>query len=273
MRIKLKFRLPEVLLGALLTVAIFATGMTFQSSRHPLPTNGQPTIQATHNPEPFSWDWLTHDGVVFFTCILAAIAVVQAGLFVWQLRYMRKGMTDAAAAATASVAQAKIAGETQRDLQRPYIFVFGVHRLGRDTDGDWFIEYTVANYGSIPAIIEDVFVGFETSEDGEPARPPRASDDHNLLTSPILAGSERRQPFREYIPRQLITGSIMADFPDGTPRSISPEFIEGIDVFFRVVIQYRGPFTRGHETAAMWLVRTGLGDLVPRGDQEYNYNL
>jgi hypothetical protein len=229
------------------------------------------------------------DRLAWFTLCLVGIAILQAGLFVWQLLYMRKGMHDATIAAEAAAqsanaasVQTRIARDTQTNLQRPYIFAFDVGRLVRAAtdDGandDWFIAYTVANYGSIPAIIETVRVGFELSDRVAPDMPPAASEDHDLVTSPILAANERREPYREYLSPDLHTGGIaFKETGRGENKSLrvsGPVFNipKGDDLFFRIEITYRGPFTRNHETGAMWLVRPGLGDLVPRGGDEYNY--
>jgi hypothetical protein len=101
MLVKLKFYFPEVLLGVLLAVMIFVMGMVFQSSRYQ-PANAQTgaaaqQAQTAHKPEPFTIDWLTHDGVVFFTAVLCFIVFVQAGLFVWQLIVMQKILKEAEA--------------------------------------------------------------------------------------------------------------------------------------------------------------------------------
>ena len=46
---------------------------------------------------------------------------------------------------------------------------------------------------------------------------------------------------------------------------------EGFDIFFRAVIRYRGPFTAGHETGAVWLYMPGMFEFAVRGDDEHNY--
>jgi hypothetical protein len=203
--------------------------------------------------------------LAWFTLMLFGVAVLQAGLFLWQLGYMRKGMKDATIAAraasrsaTATVAQAKVARNSAIKLQRPYIFVFGVQRLLRDVP-EFYAEFTIANFGAIPAIIEDVFVGFVFSDRGEPPMPLRMGDDHTLSTNPIFAAGERRDKIPEYIPDGMDSGSVVVNFSEGDPLGedqtsrISPTWNvpPNSDVFFRVVVRYRGPFSAGHETAAM----------------------
>lgn len=153
---KAKANIPEILVGVFLTIAVFAIGMSFDSSRH------QPAQQSTnaqaaqgyqgHKPEPFSIDWLTHDGVVFFTAVLCFIAFVQAGLFLWQLRYMRVGMRDAKIAADA----AKLGSQAALEANRAWLNVsevcfakpLAVRANGVVADVDIKIE----NVGRSPAL-------------------------------------------------------------------------------------------------------------------------
>lgn len=95
-----RFRTPELFLGRFLTIAVFAIGMLFES-RHTL-SNPNPTQKSDSGNEahiePSSFgDWITHDASGFFTAWLVVVGFGQAGLFVWQLFYMRRGMNDAAA--------------------------------------------------------------------------------------------------------------------------------------------------------------------------------
>ena len=171
MLIKLTFRLPEIVIGILLAVAIFAMGMVFQSSRHQ-PTNNQAKpnpekVVATQKPDPFSWDWLTHDGVVFFTGLLALIAVIQAGLFVWQLRYMRKATEDAGIASRA----AERTADSLRITERAYVSG-GAQRLVANPDE---FRVMINNYGKTPAFIGTVLITIRT-EVGLPEKPEFSRD-------------------------------------------------------------------------------------------------
>lgn len=130
MLIKARFRFSELVLGALLTVGIFAMGMMFDASRHQA-TNQAPrtaTEQVPHAPNPFTWDWLTHDGVVTFTALLCFVAIIQAVLFVWQLILINKTLGQAEEAAisaqdTAQVSHRTLDQAAKRDkiLYRAYI--------------------------------------------------------------------------------------------------------------------------------------------------------
>jgi hypothetical protein len=163
-----KIRVTKIVLGIFLTVAVFAMGMMFESSRHQPssnPTNSTADqIQATHQPDAFSWDWLTHDGIVFFTCVLAVIAGIQAALFVWQLIYMRKGVRDAEIAANAAAEGNKINRENFVAMRRAWITLDDAKLIAATTfseDGFRIIaQATIKNIGDTPA--KAVWINFES---------------------------------------------------------------------------------------------------------------
>jgi len=181
MPIKQKFRVPEIFLGALLAGAFFGMGMMFQASRHsPRSETSNPPSQqiaVPHKPEPFSWDWLTHDGVAFFTCLLAMVAVGQAGLFVWQLRYMKLGLKDTGDAALAAKLNAEALVGSER--ARVYVVVEDqsfrevIHRAAaydHPTSADMRVspstfKYRLKDYGKSPAIIQQVAHGLLIAAD------------------------------------------------------------------------------------------------------------
>ena len=182
----------------------------------------------------------------------------------------------AQSSAAATVEQAEIARDSATKLQRPYIFVFGVTDF-KPAQTEFSVDYTVANYGAIPAILEEVFVGFVFSDRADPDMPPRIWDDHDLSTNPILAASEKRGPLSEPVPTGMDSGAPIniSDEAGGfLPDRFVPDWTvpSGHDVFFRVIIRYRGPFSSGHETSATWLCERGSKQLIQRGGEEYNYN-
>jgi hypothetical protein len=104
------------------------------------------------------------DRLAAFTIALFCIAVFQAGLFFWQLRYMRKGMEDAAIAAgaakesadTAKI-QAGVARDTLQTMQdtaerqlRAYVGVSGASISKVETGAPEAIV-TFKNFGQTPA--------------------------------------------------------------------------------------------------------------------------
>ena len=71
-------------------------------------------------------------------------------------RVTRISTIAARRAANAAIRQAKAAEDALTQLEKPYIFVFGVKQIFQDqSTNDFFVTYTVANFGKLPpAIIE-----------------------------------------------------------------------------------------------------------------------
>ncbi len=141
--------------------------------------------------------WVEKDAGGFFTACLVVVAVVQLWLFWVQLRYIRRSLEDAEKVATiaadtaaATKDQAEVARDNLTKIQRPYIYVFGVHRLMWPSDREsWktpYAPYTVANYGQTPASVERLNVQFSSGTKPEKF-PGRVDEDSTLLTFPILA--------------------------------------------------------------------------------------
>jgi hypothetical protein len=182
------------------------------------------------------------------------------------------------ASIAASNRSAAAAERALTDLERPWVFVFGAKLGARDEDTNgWFVEYQVANYGKMPAILNEAAIGFEISDNGQPPFPLAIMEDHSLFIAPILAAGEART-LREYFPLQEAEdGSI--SFRTSQTESGEPTLLpippyqspEGFDTFFRVAIKYRGPQSCGHETAAVWLCQPSF-DFVLRGGEAYNFN-
>jgi hypothetical protein len=161
-------------------------------------------------------------------------------------------------------------------LERPWIFVFGAKVVGPDVYNEWYIEYTVANYGKMPAIISKVNNGIEISEKVEPAWPLEAVEGNSLVDAPILASGEQRT-IRELIPvQEAEKGSVAYRTTQTESGEQTIEAIPlyntptGFDSFFIVKIDYRGPKSIGHGTAACWLYMPPY-DLLVRGGEDYNY--
>jgi hypothetical protein len=147
-----------------------------------------------------------------------------------------------AAERSASVAERALA-----DIERPYLFVFNVGRL---TIQDFYdleedevgynlkVTYEVANHGKIPAIIESLRANLSVFTD--PLDPLAADFDHPLVVAPVLAAGEKRAD----VPVDIG----WADMETDEYGNVVPNFGQHT-LFLRVVINYRGPFTRGHETS------------------------
>src|ERR1700688_1769194 len=121
----MRFRLPEIFLGCFLTVAVFAMGFLFASSKHP---ETPPQAHTTQTAESKSQKDLTDERLADYTFLLAwftgVLAVSTVGLWIvtWragrsQSRDMQESLrlTAIAASATDRSARAAIA------LQLPII--------------------------------------------------------------------------------------------------------------------------------------------------------
>ncbi len=245
------------------------------------------------------WDRTWDDPVAFYTFILSIFTALLAIVSFTQIYFLTRSdktariAADAAKeAAEASARQASIAENALTQLERPYVFIFGVRGIQQDRDSrDFFVEFTVANYGKMPAIIEALHIGFDKSDCAEPPMPPLLRDAHNLIASPILQAGEVRRKIRTYFPSGMVGPDINAiietvrarDFPpnpilDGQAEeqlrtTVVPTFNipDGFDVFFRAVIRYRGPFTKSHETGAVWLYNPDTFEFAIRDGEEHNY--
>jgi hypothetical protein len=89
---KSRVQFPEIVIGMLFTIAIFAMGMLFASSGSQ-PPQSQPHVSnenTVHPPDGGLWNWLFHDAAGFFTLWLVIVGGAQVGMFYWQLRYMKQ---------------------------------------------------------------------------------------------------------------------------------------------------------------------------------------
>jgi hypothetical protein len=262
------WRIPEILLGSLLTVAVLAIGLVLGSSSSNSP-------QSSNKGSESIWQWIIHDAAGFFTFALVVVGIVQLCLFYWQLRLINKSLVPAEDAAKAAVTQADIAKDTLTKVQRPYVFVFGVDRLqtGNKVPAVTpFLKFSVANYGQTPAVIENVGAGFYAGE--FPEAPLRVDDDHDLLVSPVLRPGEFRENLHAIIPEPFIAEGlgIIVNIEEGTTYPV-PKIEPNEDLFFRVTVQYRGPFSDEHITSATWVYHKTFGHFVQYGHKDYNYTL
>jgi hypothetical protein len=153
MLIKLKANIPEIILGVLLAVAIFAMGMTFQSSRTPLTSNNaqQSADQRGSPPTPeYSADKATDWLLVGLNLFL-----VGSTLLLWR----------------ANNRSAKIAERALTDLERAYVFIDEIKSnilsylspntvWNPDRSGPGF-HFSIINYGRTSANVTITIISFE----------------------------------------------------------------------------------------------------------------
>jgi hypothetical protein len=283
-------------IAAFLCLALEMAVLDGLSSQNPAaqPHSSAKTDSTTNQQkQEEAWWKRASEPLTVITFLLVVVGAAQLGLFYRQLTLIHDSLIDAKkaaeaaqSAAAATTKQAKISEDALVKVERPYVFVFAVRGIRHDTEnGGFYVEYTVANYGKLPAIIEDANIGFEISDRAEPAIPPRLFDGHQLLASPILQSGEQRRLIRGYFPQGMLGSGLIVQIErtvrNGDPivaeprasDEVVPEFNipEGFDLFFRAVIGYRGPFTHGHDTGALWLYNPGTFEFAVRGGEEYNY--
>jgi hypothetical protein len=215
-------------------------------------------------------------GDFFLIIFTGVLAIKTSGLFA-ETAALRKGADDqrvdflrsivaAEKSACASREQAAVARQAFEVAQRPYVFVYGVTKF-KSLEGAYeqvfaLIEHTVANYGQTPAIIEEARIGFLRDRRPDPGSPNVVSKNHRLFVEPIIHPNERRGPLQEFMERRyyddtddtLPSDKISYKTPVDEDQIswIAPIMAENENLFFRVVIRYRGLFTNGHETSACW---------------------
>jgi hypothetical protein len=166
---------------------------------------------------------------------------------------------------------ADIAERTFSDLERPYVYIFGVKDLRRDSDRmdpyD-FLKYSVANYGKTPASIESAAFGISIGIEPEP--PITVGVWHSLLEPPILMPNERRDD-NAYIPENISMSQFADEYTPPSDSYMEPDLNDGENFFFCARIKYHGPFSNAHETSACWRWDRQSARLILYGEERYNY--
>jgi hypothetical protein len=226
-----------------------------------------PLLSANDNLIIAFWRWSTHDPVAAFTAVLAISTI---GLWIVTWRSGVRQSADMQASIAAAQKSAELAEHALTKLERPYIFISDVGRLETEIIEDQMedygeallsIEYSVANYGKIPAIVVDARASLHVS--ASPRDPDHLPRSHPLVVSPIFAAGEARQKLTE----RLVWGDHGYD-EDG---STIPILGDDRSLFFWIIITYRGPFTDGHETRACWRYHESTGRFVAaHGGADYN---
>jgi hypothetical protein len=198
---KRRLRFPELLLGILLSVAIFAMGMMFGSSQQQADRPNTHSAEASNKPNPFTIGWVVDDGTVFFTAILALVAIAQGTLFYWQLTLIKGSLKPAEDAAKA----AKLSADSVISAERAYVFI----EIRMETVADIIkymqalnsvaprpilIQYLFTNHGKTPAIIRAISYGAVVAENL-----PRQREYTQVLHLPThLLGADKSTNTLEY---------------------------------------------------------------------------
>jgi hypothetical protein len=198
-------RIPELLLGCLLTVAVFSIGLLFSSPAR----LGEGS-------------WLTKDAAGFFTFALVIIGTLQAALFFVQLKLIRESLSPAKDAADA----AKLNAQAVVDAERAYLFVFVASDVvpvvekalafvfASDADNrskfEFKISYSFQNYGRTPAIIREISHGACVARD----LPIERNYSHVIHLPSHLLASDKETPAIEVDDVPKITAAIARSIDD-----------------------------------------------------------
>src|SRR5215472_4648990 len=150
-------------------------------------------------------------------------------------------------AAEAAAKAARVAEKALLDLERPYVFVHGMHGVEALPQDEYRprIVYNVSNNGKLAARIDTVSIACGPGNNGS-FPPLRLQDRHRLLERPILSADEQRSRiFHDLLGENFIT----RDDLNGA-SGIAYDVDDG--VIFQVLIEYRGPSGRSHETGQVW---------------------
>ncbi|MBC9877724.1 hypothetical protein G8O24_10270 [Bradyrhizobium sp. INPA01-394B] len=244
-------RVPEVVIGCLLSIAALTVGTML--------------VSATRASE--AWGWFSKDASGFFTGLQFLVATAQAVLFIYQLRLIRVSLEDAKVVSAAATRQARVAEDTLTKIERPYVFVYNVSSLKIDqweyegeTGSTLSVKYSVANYGKLPAVIEHMQVSLSVHD--EPLPPTNYDYNHPLAVSAVLVPGEPRNDLYEGLAWDRVT----IDPYQGDAADLG-----GKELFFWVIIRYRGTFSSGHVTRACWRYDERTGQFVEfNGGPEHN---
>jgi hypothetical protein len=182
MLIKLRFHLPDILLGILLATALFALGATFWSSKYPpsQPDSSTKTSDSRNQQKQQDGWWeRARDPIAVFTFCLVAVGAIQIGFFYRQLDLIRKSLAPAEKAANAAQDAANAANANAQaviDAERAHLYVI----IKNETVDSTFasarmydkspsmhpnkmtgpgIQYVLRNYGKTPAILQHIWHG------------------------------------------------------------------------------------------------------------------
>jgi hypothetical protein len=209
-------------------------------------------------------------GLFFATVVLAIATIALVVLAGFQSKDMKASIAAAQDSASASMRAANIAENSFIRLERPYIYIYGVHRFVAGAENA-VVEYTVANFGKTPARVTVLAAGISFAS--EPLDnlivDYRDDPEHPLLVEPVLAPADMHQRLYLKPPDNLDFGHGQTDTGNFLP--VAPRLKPDEYAFVWIQVSYRGPAGDGYMTSACWRY-DGLTDrLVEWGGEKYNY--
>lgn len=259
-----------VIATLVIVAALFASSPNGHGSQ--AASDKQPEHRADQQKDAESfWERTTHDPIAAYTGALAVFSGALVLVSAVQIYFLNR--SDKTARLTAEAA--KRSADAFAIAERPYIFIWGVtgtipvtlftvSRVAKITavppitqNDEILFYYTVSNRGKLTAIIEKVSIGCGHERNGY--YPPMIIiGDHIFTAAPLISVGEDIQNLMYRAPLQRLN----------LPRPI-PELQDGL--IFRVLVAYRGPFTKGHETSQCWRFNSSIGGFAEVTDENYTY--
>ena len=230
-------RLPDIFIGALLAVALFAIGLAVGS-------NYQHTDVAQEVSEKFDTEqWLTKDAGGFFTFLLVVVGGLQLLLFAWQLWLIRESLKDAKLAADAArdaakaaTLQAETAAKEFISSHRPKLIVRELLRLTSVSPGRSIeLRYVIANVGSSDAEVVESHVEIQDIRDGI-LRPLQPFEGANPIGRAVLAPGSHI--FREQGSTVSTLSLAVSRMVEERQRARGRQTEDGRGVYFRGFVIY-----------------------------------
>jgi hypothetical protein len=172
MRNSPRLKLVTILLGCCLIIAVFLAEAMTRGWCQPAPPAHEieePKSDAGAHEEKKQEDekawraWFMKDAAGAFTAAMFFVALAQAGLFFYQLKYMRIGLGDSSRAAKAATTAATEAQAANRPFLIHKLALLEVETgnpIGDQVLGAAILDVAIENVGSMPAIIETVEIGW-----------------------------------------------------------------------------------------------------------------
>src|SRR5580698_10173470 len=195
--------------------------------------------------------------LVIFAGLGVFVALLQFFMFWLQWAAMRRGVEDAKEAARAATKQAIVAQSTFESVERPYVFIYGIEWNECDSQEEAnsapeeivpFFRYTISSEGKLPAVMD--YIGVTINVGTSPAESMELKKWGNIATTIMRPGVSER--FSGMPEPSLYEGSEVYSLGEYGDIMRVPRLAEGTALYVEVLIQYHGPFTKGHETRASW---------------------
>jgi hypothetical protein len=271
----MKLRVPEIVLGAFLTVAVFAAGMTFRSSLPPPQDNVETSHQKGAKQE--SAKATADERIADYTWWLAVLTggLVVSGVI--QFGFLLRSDRTARIAADAARDSADVAGKTLVAANRPWISadisIASDLTFGAPAAAQMTFKFILKNTGNTPGVSVEIRPKLTILELGVSAVGPPADYSQPVQTVPEKALMDLCQTAKIFgdavFPDRPITGD--AIFPgdtlshrvtmqlskDEVEKARASSYHKVLNLMLLVCVNYKSPLATGsRQTGYIFFVST-----------------